>query len=105
MSSSIDCSDRTRSVSSPLRANRSATTTIGGMAIEGTSSLLERAQGGRPAGAGPERRRARGYSATWPNMVARKSAATPLTFWIRSVMTTPGRAVSSSMLSTVEVAG
>src|SRR4051794_4922496 len=53
MSSSIDCSDRTRSASSPLRANRSATTTIGGMAIAGTSSLLERAPGGRPAGAGP----------------------------------------------------
>src|SRR6185312_7512015 len=33
MSSNSDRSDRTRSASSPLRANNSATTTIGGMAI------------------------------------------------------------------------
>src|SRR5204863_6272441 len=56
MSSSSDCSDRTRSASTPRWAKRSATTTIGGMGI--ASALLPwmgPPRVTRPAGAGPER--------------------------------------------------
>ena len=53
---------------------------------------------------GRAHRRARGWllGDLAEHRAAEVRAATPLVFWIRSVITTPGRcAVSSSMLSTV----